>query len=259
MPAIFPDLDNNGNSGIPRNVNKNSKECDQKLASRDRFYIKLGGEIYILSLCIAIARVVELASSEDEATHILAHYILSDVALTQKIWRLANTVLYRTVSNTPVTTTSRAIFLLGFDTVKTSALALLLVDKYTKDPADNQFRVIVTIGEQHAVRQARFAFLFSPANDMFHLAMDNAADLMSADATIPKIRKLLPSSHRQLLPDTHSIMLLPLVNDQIPIGLFYADRRHPAPEGVSAYEAALIKILMGQMLTALNSRSGGFS
>ena len=36
--------------------------------------------------------------------------------------------VYRTASGVPVTTISRAIFLLGFDTVKTSALAMLLVD-----------------------------------------------------------------------------------------------------------------------------------
>jgi hypothetical protein len=54
--------------------------------------------------------------------------VLSDVALTQRILRLANTVKYRTASGTAVTTISRAISLLGFDNVKTTALAMLLVD-----------------------------------------------------------------------------------------------------------------------------------
>ncbi len=536
MPTIFPDLNSNGNSG-----NKdNNDSCDNKsLATRDRLVLKFSNDIDLLSLGIAISRVVELASSEDEATHSLAYYILSDVALTQKILRLANTVFYRTASNTPVTTISRAIFLLGFDTVKTSALALLLVDNlakgkhsenirrelvealcaslvgrelgrythlqgaeeasiaalfknlgrlliashehalyqeietltasgvssnqaaiavlgcsfdflteavlrewnipdtlihalsgipsgggpvkppktrqewlrqvvafsvdadrmilYTKDPAgspagaallarfsvalhldqekirhlfatvsreigqvvkslnlvlpvstekstftvpnesetdrlpsvlqlatmnpfspptnarhdsgkpvnardlllegiqvatqmmgtgnyrpsalimlvmetlyssmgfrfaavcihdvkNHQFRAIVTIGEQHTARQSRFYFPSTGGNDVFHLAMDNAADLMIADASSPQIRDLLPAWHRALLPDARSIMLLPLISDQAPLGLFYADRIHPAPEGVTAYETALIKTLMGQMLTAVISR-----
>jgi len=54
--------------------------------------------------------------------------VLSDEALTQRILRLSNTAHYRTASGTNVTTISRAISLLGFDNVKTSALAMLLVD-----------------------------------------------------------------------------------------------------------------------------------
>ncbi|MEO8600135.1 MAG: HDOD domain-containing protein, partial [bacterium] len=75
-----------------------------------------------------VARVVQLTSSDDEAQSELTFFILSDVALTQKILRLANTVFYRTANSTPVTTISRAIFVLGFDVIKTSALAMLLVD-----------------------------------------------------------------------------------------------------------------------------------
>mgnify|MGYP002652690459 CR=1 FL=1 len=37
----------------------------------------------------AIARVVELASSDDQGTHDLAYFVLSDVALTQRILRLS--------------------------------------------------------------------------------------------------------------------------------------------------------------------------
>jgi HD-like signal output (HDOD) protein len=95
---------------------------------RDALLHKLKSDDGLFALGAAVARVVQLASSDDEAPQELAHYVLSDVALTQKILRLANTVTYRRVANAPVTTISRAIFLLGFDNVKTSALALLLVD-----------------------------------------------------------------------------------------------------------------------------------
>ena len=75
-----------------------------------------------------ILRIVQLASSNDQAVHSLATYVLSDVALTQKILRIANTVSYRPSGGNQVTTISRAIFVLGFETIKTTALALLLVD-----------------------------------------------------------------------------------------------------------------------------------
>jgi HD-like signal output (HDOD) protein len=89
---------------------------------------KVTGDAEMFALGSAVARVIELASSDEPGPHDLAYYVLSDVALTQRILRLSNTVQYRTVSGTTVTTVSRAIALLGFDNVKTTALAMLLVD-----------------------------------------------------------------------------------------------------------------------------------
>lgn len=536
MPTIFPDPSSNGNSGNNNNqansINDNSTGSS---TTRDRLLKKFSTDGELLSLGVTIARVVELASSDDEGTQNLANYILSDVALTQKILRLANTVFYRNVSNTPVSTVTRAIFLLGFNTVKTTALALLLIDKLSKNqhtnhirrelieslcasligrelaryshlqgveeaaiaalfknlgkillvsheyplyrditnlledgvsptqaeiqtmgcsydflteavlrewnlpdtliyamsplgygpvkPARNrpewmrqvvvfsgeaqrlilqnhdkgsskeanallqrfgqalhldtdrirhlftaigqeigevakgldlhrtdcqpqpatapvnqlpivlqaatinqsgkptdarhpsgkpvnardlllagigaatqlmattqykpselillivetlhsslgfrfsaacihdmksgQFRAAITMGEQHSARQPRFCFPATPGPDVFHLALENRADLMIADASTPKIRDLLPGWHRSLLTDARSIMILPLFNESTPVGLFYGDRVRPAPEGIPSDEAGLIKTLMGQMQTAIRLRQRG--
>jgi HD-like signal output (HDOD) protein len=89
---------------------------------------KVCGDEDMFALGSSVARVIDMASSDDHGTHDLAYYVLSDVALTQRILRLANTVQYRTAAGTAVTTVSRAISLLGFDNVKTTALAVLLVD-----------------------------------------------------------------------------------------------------------------------------------
>jgi HD-like signal output (HDOD) protein len=97
-------------------------------AARDRLLRSISEENDLPTLGSTVARVVQLASSDDEAVHDLASFVLSDVALTQKILRLANTAVYRSYSGGPITTVSKAIFVLGFDTVKTSALAMLLVD-----------------------------------------------------------------------------------------------------------------------------------
>ncbi|MBC7413685.1 MAG: HDOD domain-containing protein [Herminiimonas sp.] len=101
---------------------------DDARQARDRLLRKITADNDLPALGSSVARVVELASSDDDSVRELAHFLLSDVALTQKVLRLSNTVCYRTASGVPVTTISRAIFLLGFDTVKTSALAMLLVD-----------------------------------------------------------------------------------------------------------------------------------
>ena len=89
---------------------------------------KVNGDEEMFALGGSIARVIELADADEKGPHDLAYFVLSDVALTQRILRLSNTIRYRTASGTVVTTVSRAIALLGFDNVKTTALAMLLVD-----------------------------------------------------------------------------------------------------------------------------------
>ncbi|MDB5933147.1 MAG: signal transduction protein [Massilia sp.] len=122
-----------------------------------------------------------------------------------------------------------------------------------KDPRSGQFRARVSFGEDHQRRQAGFVFPMAPGmRDLFHLSMENDADLMIADAGSAKIRDLLPIWHRNLLPDARSFIVLPLVVGKVQLGLFYADRVHPAPEGVPPDETSLIKALKGQVLVALS-------
>ncbi len=123
-----------------------------------------------------------------------------------------------------------------------------------KDVKANQYRARISLGENNAARQAGFAFSANPSRDLFHLAMSNDADLLISDATDAKIRDLIPSWHRALLPDARSFIVLPLVVQKKPVGLFYADRSLPAAEGVPSDETAMIKMLKGQVVAALNSR-----
>lgn len=123
-----------------------------------------------------------------------------------------------------------------------------------KDIKTHQFRARMSLGESDIARQAGFVFSAQSSRDLFHLAMENDADLLIADATSAKIRDLIPAWHRDLLPDTRSFIVLPLVVHKKPFGLFYADRAQVAAEGVPPDETALIKTLKGQVLAALNSR-----
>ena len=102
-------------------------------------------------------------------------------------------------------------------------------------------------------QQAGFAFPLASSRELFHLAMENDADLMISDASSPKIRDLLPAWHKALLPDAKSFIVLPLVVNKVQLGLFYADRIVAAPEGVPPDETALIKALKGQVLAALGA------
>jgi hypothetical protein len=120
-----------------------------------------------------------------------------------------------------------------------------------KDPKSGQYRSRLALGELQTERQAGFVFPLASDNTLFHLAMANNADLIIADAAAPTIRDLLPAWHRALLPDTRSLMVLPLVLQSAQIGFFYADRAVPAPEGVPPEEAALVRALKDQVLAAL--------
>ncbi|MBI1772636.1 MAG: HDOD domain-containing protein [Burkholderiales bacterium] len=109
----------------------------------------------------------------------------------------------------------------------------------------------LAIGEHYLERQRGFAFSGKPDQNLFHLAMTNNVDLMISDASVPKIQNLLPDWHKQLLPDARSFIILPLVIQKKPLGLFYADRAVNADEGVPPDETALIKTLKSQLLAAM--------
>jgi HD-like signal output (HDOD) protein len=119
-----------------------------------------------------------------------------------------------------------------------------------KDVRSGSYRARIAFGDQHAMRMAAFEFPLA-GSDLFHLAMTNDADLMIADASVPKIRDLLPGWHRAALPDARSFIVLPLVVQGVALGLFYADRIQPAPEGVPPDETSLIRALKAQVLLAL--------
>ncbi|TQK05105.1 HDOD domain-containing protein [Herbaspirillum sp. SJZ107] len=133
-----------------------------------------------------------------------------------------------------------------------TALGFRFATVVLRDPRAGQFRARVSFGAAPAGQQAGFAFSTVSSRDLFHLAMENDADLMIADASSPKIRDLLPAWHKTLLPDARSFIVLPLVLGKAQLGLFYADRAVPAPEGVPPDETALIKALKGQVLAALS-------
>jgi HD-like signal output (HDOD) protein len=102
---------------------------DTRHSLKEQLLKAIDDDLDLPSLGGAITQIVQLSTSEDESIRQLSHFILSDVSLTQKILRLSNSIAFRSSSNQVVTSITKAIFLLGFETVKTCALAILLVDK----------------------------------------------------------------------------------------------------------------------------------
>lgn len=123
------------------------------------------------------------------------------------------------------------------------------------DLQKTKFVARLSVGERYAERQKAFQFLSTETDSVFQLALINNVDLMVEDALNPKIQNMLPAWHKQQFSDTRSFIVLPLVVEQLPLGLFYADRGITASEGVPPDETALIKTLKGQLLTAMTRRS----
>lgn len=98
--------------------------------AREHLLEKVRNDKQLPSLGVALNKVIEITSSNDDSIADLARYILADVSLTQQILRLSNTIAYRASGGGPVTTISRAIFLLGFDTIKANAIAAMLINGF---------------------------------------------------------------------------------------------------------------------------------
>ncbi|MDH5480655.1 MAG: HDOD domain-containing protein, partial [Nitrosomonas sp.] len=112
-------------------------ESDDTRSEKDKLLEALHNDPDLPALGSSISRIVQLSSSDEESIRKLAYYVLSDVSLTQKILRLSNSVSFRASSNKIVTSITKAIFLLGFNTVKTCALALLLVEGMSGKKAES--------------------------------------------------------------------------------------------------------------------------
>lgn len=118
----------NNTQPTSENSQANTISSDSSITAKDKLVAAICNDPDLPALGSAISRVVQLSSSDDESIRQLAYLVLSDVSLTQKILRLSNSVTFRAASGQVVTSISRAIFLLGFETVKTCALAIILVD-----------------------------------------------------------------------------------------------------------------------------------
>ncbi len=82
----------------------------------------------------AVREVSCMASSDHENLRRLSHAVMQDVALSQRLLRLANSSAYRPAGQDSVSTVSRALMVLGMDTVRTLALSLLLFDNVADVP-----------------------------------------------------------------------------------------------------------------------------
>jgi len=88
----------------------------------------------------SVARIQRVANSEDDSISDLTHEILKDVALTNKLLRLVNSVHYSHAARGTISTVSRAVSLVGFNAVRNMALSLVLLDHMQDKAHASQMR-----------------------------------------------------------------------------------------------------------------------
>jgi serine/threonine protein kinase len=92
------------------------------------------------ALSDSVARIQRVANSEDDSISDLTHEILKDVALTNKLLRLVNSVHFAHSGRGTISTVSRAVSLVGFNAVRNMALSLVLLDHMQDKAHASQMR-----------------------------------------------------------------------------------------------------------------------
>ncbi len=89
------------------------------------------------TLSDSVVRIQRMATSDKESLNSLAGEILKDVALTNKLLRMVNTVHFSSAGGGSISTVSRAVALVGFAGIRNMALALVLLE-HMKDKGHAQ-------------------------------------------------------------------------------------------------------------------------
>ncbi len=86
-----------------------------------------------------IRQITNLEKQETSSAADLAQVILKDIALTTKVLKLANSVYYNW-SQKEITTVSRAVVVLGFDTVINLSVGVSVLDYFYRNPKSKHLR-----------------------------------------------------------------------------------------------------------------------
>ena len=80
------------------------------------------------ALSESVTSINRIASSDKESVNKLSNSVLKDFALTNKLLKLVNSVMYSQFDSGSISTISRAVVILGYDSVRSIALSLMMFD-----------------------------------------------------------------------------------------------------------------------------------
>jgi len=98
-----------------------------------------------------------------------------------------------------------------------------------------------------------FHFPITFSSNVFHAAIQNDVDLYIEDASDKKIKANIPDWYKKIL-SAGSFLIFPLVVNQRPLGLIYADHSKPNGVRLSKKQLNLVKALRNQLILAIKSK-----
>jgi GAF domain-containing protein len=99
-----------------------------------------------------------------------------------------------------------------------------------------------------------FAIPIGGTRDVFQASIANGADIMIEDVDAENIRAHVPEWFRKLLP-AHSFALFPIIINNKPIGMLYADADAAGRLKFKSEELALLKTLRNQAVLAIRQHA----
>ena len=92
-----------------------------------------------------------------------------------------------------------------------------------------------------------FKFSLNYGADVFHAALSKGADILIADINGQKIRNRIPDWYRDVVT-SQTFALFPLIINNVPVALIYADKEFPGEIVFSEKELSLLRTLRNQAL-----------
>lgn len=107
-------------------------EAERRQKALNRLMHRISEHADFPSLKDSIGGIQKVTRSERAHLSQLSGHVLDDVGLTSKLLRIINAAFYRSVGGGNITSMSRAVALMGFETVGMLAASLMLFDKVPK-------------------------------------------------------------------------------------------------------------------------------
>lgn len=124
-----------------------------------------------------------------------------------------------------------------------------------KDPAAPVARFRFGLGQSSAEMKTWFEIPLGGADDLFSLAVRQMKDLVIRSVAAPEIASLLPAWYRRAHAMDRFVVLLPLVVEQKPLGLFYVDGAETDAAMLTPPVVNFLKVLRGQAVLAIRQKS----
>lgn len=121
-----------------------------------------------------------------------------------------------------------------------------------KDPSAPVVRFRFGLGQSASEMRAWLEVPLDQGDDLFSLAIRAQKDLVIRDTSAAEVAPLLSDWYRRLVTAPRYVVLLPLMVDQKPLGVFYVDGDRSAAGVLTSAVVNYLKVLRGQAVVAIH-------